>query len=291
MVISQLMGGLGNQLFQYAAGRALSLRLDAPLKLDTSFFKNAPDRTYELGRFNIQATVTTPSDDRGSRFWSGRRTRRFAKAVRLVGLPFGMVTLDDLQQSFDPRILSVFGDVYLRGFWQSERYFESITDIIRQEFTFRSPPDAENQVVLDQIQSTEAVVLHVRRGDYVADPVTNAYHGTCDLDYYRRAIGRLSLQVPNPHFFIFSDDPGWTRLNIRIEFPCTYVTHNTGRQDFEDLRLMGHGKHFIIANSSFSWWGAWLSKNPNKQIIAPAKWFANPNLSGRDLVPDRWLKI
>jgi hypothetical protein len=310
MIICHLTDGLGNQLFQYAAGRALSLRLDAPLKLDTSFSKRNPLRPYQLDRFNIQADSLTPFYDKFFRFLPRRYA--VAKALRQaglalraispdkgkqylrddegnvsVGLPPGTIPLYDRQEGFDERILSVSGDIYLKGFWQSERYFAPIENVIRREFTFRSAPSAENQTWLDRICRVEAIALHVRRGDYVSIPS----FGCCDLDYYHCAVDQMLLHVRHPHFFIFSDDPEWTRLHLKIESTCTYVSHNMGRQDFEDLRLMSQCKHFIIANSTFSWWGAWLSPHADKQVIAPKRWLARPSNATCDLIPDRWLQI
>ena len=203
-------------------------------------------------------------------------------------LPSGMVALHDPERGFDERILSVAGDIYLNGFWQSERYFAPIADIIRRELTFRCAPSAKNQALLDEIHSTEAVALHVRRSDYLSLPA----YGACGPDYYHRAIDHLLLQVRNPHFFIFSDDPEWTRLHIKPKGACTYIDHNTGKQDFEDLRLMSQCGYFIIANSTFSWWGAWLSENKAKRIICPQGWYTDPWCrSTPDLIPDSWLRI
>jgi hypothetical protein len=173
--------------------------------------------------------------------------------------------------------------------WESERYFIAFSDVIRQEFSFRSAPDALNQATIGEIQSTESVALHVRRGDKAT--LTKPAHGVCGLDYYRTAIDLLSARVSKPHFFVFSDDPAWARENIKIKFPCTYLSHNAANQPTEDLRLMSHCQHFIIANSTFSWWGAWLGKNPAKCVIAPKNWFISPSISMQDRIPDRWIQV
>ncbi len=291
MVICQLLGGLGNQLFQYAAGRALSIRLGTSLKLDTSYYKSDPARRYELGHLNIEAASLTPLYDK----LFPLLPRRFALAKVLhkispllsTPLPNPMVLLQDPETGFDKRFLSVRGNVVLKGFWLSERYFVLIADTLRRELIFRQPPDTQNQAVLREIDATDAVALHVRRGDYVANAKFNAF----DITYYQRAIQAISQQISHPHFFIFSDDPGWTQANIRTKFPCTYVSHNTGRRNFEDLRLMSRCKHFIIANSTFSWWGAWLSAHTGKQVIAPRQWLTSNTESTRDLVPNSWFRL
>jgi hypothetical protein len=305
MIVARLKGGLGNQLFQYAAGRALAHRLDAPLKLGLGVYKRAAFRSYWLDRFEIQATSTSPLYDRlfpflPRRFRSERNLARFGRlfgeislpepkspADEGVGLPAGMTPLYDRQDGFDERFLSISGDVYLHGYWQSERYFAPIAEPLRRELKFRFPPDAENRALLEKIRSTEAVALHVRRGDYLV----LAHNYGCSPDYYRRAVERLQPHVRDPHYFIFSDDPEWTRAEIKPGPNCTYVTHNTGRQDYEDLRLMSHCRHFIMANSTFSWWGAWLGEFPDKRIICPTPWYADPSRSVRDLIPDAWIQL
>jgi hypothetical protein len=163
--------------------------------------------------------------------------------------------------------------------------------MLREELTFKDAPDAANAAMLRQMASCEAVVVHVRRGDYVSNAAFHAVHGICDVAYYRRGLELLRQTVRDPHCFIFSDDPDWVKQNLKLDAPCTYVTHNVGKQDYEDLRLMSHGQHFIIANSTFSWWGAWLSRHPAKQVIAPRRWFQSEAASGRDIVPEAWTAI
>jgi len=291
MVISAISGGLGNQLFQYAAGRALAERLNAPLKLEKEWYRYSKDRKFQLELFNIQATVIT--SEREEDYLAHLKRASIGvlmRAGRRLRIPGTILPLLDRRQGFDERFLTVDGDVYLSGNWQTERYFKSIADKIRQELTFKSKPDSENRAMLDQIAGTEAVMLHVRRGDYVKNAETNVYHGVCGLDYYQKAVVLTQERVSNPHFFIFSDDPEWTAANLKLDRPSTYVTHNTGRHDEEDLRLMMHCRHFIVANSSFSWWGAWLSANPSKQVIGPKRWFATSEISS-DLAPLEWTVI
>ena len=291
MIIAAITSGLGNQMFQYAAARALSVRLGVPLKLETSWFRYSRDRSFQLNRFRIQATVMTPSEENYWKLLKSSKITRLVEAVRPLGLLGGLTPLVDKQQGFDERILSVNDPVYLNGYWQSEKYFNAIAGTIRDELTFVAEPDDVNRATLDKMKSSEAVVLHVRRGDYVSNAATTAHHGVCDLDYYQRAIQLMILKVSSPHFFIFSDDPEWSAQNLKLDYPSTYVTHNTGKQDHEDLRLMAAGKHFIIANSSFSWWGAWLSANRGKQVVAPGRWFNSPLVSSRDLLPEGWTVI
>ena len=183
------------------------------------------------------------------------------------------------------------GDIYIEGYWQTEKYFKNIEHTIKKDFTFKTKPDKNNQSLLNQIKNCNAVAIHVRRGDYVKNPVANRILGVCNLDYYNKCINLIIRKINNPHFFIFSDDPKWTINNLNIDFPATYVSHNGSDKGYEDLRLMSNCKHQIIANSSFSWWGAWLNNNPNKVVMAPKKWFNDLSINTEDLIPESWVKI
>ena len=271
MIITKLIGGLGNQMFQYAAGRRAAYVNKTELKLDTSWFKN-PDgaikRDYLLNVFNIEEVFATKEE-----------INKFN--VRNQGL----LTL------FYKKILKINNNTYLEGYWQSEKYFKDIKDIIRKEFILKNKADVANQKMIRQIKNCDSVSIHIRRGDYVFDEKTNKYHGFCDLDYYLKAVVLIAKKVKNPQFFVFSDDPIWVKQNLHLKFPYLYVDHNTGKKDYEDMRLMSECKHNIIANSSFSWWGAWLNKNKDKIVIAPKKWFRESSINTKDLIPKSWIKI
>jgi hypothetical protein len=286
MVVAKLAGGLGNQLFQYAAGRALSVRLARPLWLEASGYGPLCDRPIEIDRFNIQAKklpVARPLQE----IWTRRPFYSVAKRLDRLQLHLRYRVLVDRSKGFDPRFLTASGRVYLQGYWQSERYFQPVAQLIRSELTLRDPPEPDNAALLAQIRAVEAVALHVRRGDYLSGTHLVRYF-PLDLDYYRQAIDRLAARLRAPHYFIFSDDPAWTRENIRPAAPVTHVTHNLGLRDFEDLRLMAACRHFIIANSSFSWWGAWLGQDPAKQVIAPGRWAGESPVMTRDRIPADW---
>ena len=192
---------------------------------------------------------------------------------------------------FDPDILNLSDGIYLDGSWQSEKYFADIEVVIRQEFTVKTPPTGKNKELAEQIASCESVSLHIRRGDYVFNSHTNQILGTCDLDYYSRCVERLTQTVKNPHFFIFSDDHKWARNNLKLPYPMTLVNHNGADKNHEDLRLLSQCKHHIIANSTFSWWGAWLNQNPEKIVLAPKRWFKSDDYNPKDLIPVKWTKV
>ena len=290
MVITRLTGGLGNQLFQYALGRALANSQRTILKLDVSAFETYKLHAYSLHHFNLRAAIASPSDC--ARFYSSSMTKRLRRlAARLVGNPYHTVKERTLFK-YDPSQFPRTHNLYLHGYWQTEKYFNDITSILRSELTFKTMADPVNADFAVQIQQkTNAVCIHVRRADYVSDAQANAFHGTCSLDYYRRAMTKLADSVVNPHFFVFSDDPVWTRANLYLDKPATFVSHNKADHNYEDLRLMSLCKHFIIANSYFSWWGAWLNPNDNKIVVAPKKWIQTPESHPNDILPPSWIKL
>ncbi|WMW24308.1 alpha-1,2-fucosyltransferase [Methanolobus sediminis] len=290
MIIVKLMGGLGNQMFQYAAGRRLALEHNTILKLDLSFLldrtprENFTYRPYELDVFNIQGEIASPSE-----------INKFAPANNNIfnyikqKLKISKI-ITEPHFHFDKGILSSPDNSYLDGYWQSEKYFKEIRDIIHTDFTFKVKPTNINQKLANEIGFCESVSIHIRRGDYVSNPETKKLHGYCSLEYYEKAIKKICCYVENPHFFIFSDDPDWAEDNLIYDCPIKFVTHNDSEKGYEDLRLMSLCKHNIIANSSFSWWGAWLNKNPEKIVLSPEKWFNDSSINTDDLVPDNWIR-
>ena len=292
LIIVKLIGGLGNQMFQYALGRYLAMKNNSTLKLDIQGFKNYKLRNYDLNCFNIQENIATSKDLLGVSLPSDRFIRKLGKYVEMRITGFQQIQYIKEQNSdFQPEILSLGDNVYLEGYWQSEKYFSDIKNIIQKEFDFVDPLTSTSQDLAERIQNCEAVSLHVRRGDYVSDPKTNNVHGVCEVEYYCSAISMINKEVDSPHYFIFSDDPEWACSNIKPNAPTTYVKNNECLKDYEDMYLMSMCKHNIIANSSFSWWGAWLNKNPGKIVIAPKKWFNLKNMDTQDLVPDKWYKL
>ena len=181
--------------------------------------------------------------------------------------------------------------LYLQGYWQSERYFEQHADALRKVFAFRNAPTGPNADLARQIRQDVSVSLHVRRADYADCTRTRAFHGLCDPDYYLGAIEFIRRQVPRFRLFAFSDDPQWVASTLQPHHPdMVVVDHNRGDQSHNDMLLMSMCQHHIIANSSFSWWGAWLNPDPNKIVIAPRQWFAEaPDTA--DLIPKSWIRL
>ncbi len=293
MVISHILGGIGNQMFQYAAGRALSLSTDQTHSLDLNDFTDYQlHNGFELERvFNIDKVVKSTSSNIQELL--GWRANSFAKKV-LRRSPFtrlrGPSFVVEPHFNYWPAFFKLDHDCYLYGYWQSEQYFKDFADIIRQDFAFKIPLDERNKKVGLEMANTQSVSLHVRRGDYVSDPKNSNIMHICSLEYYRQAINHIIKRIEQPVFYIFSDDMAWVKEHLSIEFPCVYIDHNSGSESYRDMQLMSLCKHHVIANSSFSWWGAWLNANPEKTVIAPKNWFRNGN-NDSDLIPDEWIRI
>jgi hypothetical protein len=289
MVIVRLTGGLGNQLFQYATAFRLAHVSQSLLKLDVSSYIRNPHRTYALTLFNISSTRLADSEE--LRPFQGRERVRQLKhwlnQKKWLRSRWRWVKQPSLHY-FMQEVLGLRGDIYLDGIWQSEKYFQDIAPVIRAEFTLNDKLAGRNEIMARAILSTSAVSMHIRRGDYISNPATRSLHEVCSLDYYERALRLLTEVEPKPHIFVFSDDPGWVRENIRFPFPITVVDHNPPEQAHEDLRLMGLCRHHIIANSSFSWWGAWLCQYPDKTVFAPNRWFNTAESDVSDIVPSSW---
>lgn len=288
LVIVKLIGGLGNQMFQYAAGRALSLTHDAELKLDISSYGNYKlHNGYELHVLNVAARFAEAKE-------IAALLGRAPKLARLLDRRFGLgkkTYLLERSYSFDSRISNVALPVYLEGYWQSHKYFEAHANQLRNDFAFNSPISGRNLELAERITDKCSVSVHVRRGDYASNPVTNGVHGTLSVEYYRRAIDYMVERLVSPEFFVFSDDIEWAKKNLSFGKNITFVSHNTGRTSFEDLRLMCLCRHQIIANSSFSWWAAWLNLGSHKIVVAPKRWFRDLSVSTEDLIPGDWTLI
>lgn len=291
-VVIRLVGGLGNQMFQYAAARAVALRSGADLVLDLSWFSTVSDRTYALAPFAIDARVLSDLKSQPASRAHAYRRRLMHAFVRATGIArSGRPVLTEQHFHFDPAVLEIRAPVYLDGFFQSERYFADCADVIAAELRLAHSPTACAKRVLEEIEASDAVCVHVRRGDYVTNATTNAYHGTLSIDYYREGLRIIGAGLSRPHCFIFSDDPAWVRANFKVSIPATIVDIHGPSEVHEDMRLMAACKHFVIANSSLSWWAAWLGTDSAKAVVAPKQWFQRSPNDTRDLIPNRWIRI
>jgi hypothetical protein len=274
MIVVRLKGGLGNQMFQYALGRTLALKHDRPLLLETSGLEggSATPREYSLDCFDIRP--------------------RFVTFNEIADVSAFSVSLTQQRRGFHPEIFELPPQPLLivSGLWISEGYFRDAAAVVRAEFTFRSTKTNE---LVTRIQSSTAVAVHVRRGDYLSS--CGEHFGFVGADYYGRAIALLAHRLRAPHFFVFSDDMDWCRRNLHLDHPHTFVDPG-GRPDprgQEDLRLMTLCQHFIIANSTFSWWAAWLGASQGKIVVAPRRWYRDDadGLQSRDIVPPGWAVV
>jgi hypothetical protein len=315
MIVVRLSDGLGNQMFQYAMGRHLALRNDDDLRLDLAWFEDretfgGTDRTVTLDGFDVEFTPASEEEVRsvlGGRLPAdllrlfGRFTeyaprffaRRFNYHREIRGPPPGDGVTWNHRRRFYPGMFDIEGDIYLDGYYQVPDYFEDIDDTIREDFTVSTPPDEQNAATLDSIESTTAVAVHVRRGDQLEQgPDWSEYGNAVPPTYHRQAAAHIADRVDDPHFFVFSDDPGWCRASLDLGHPTTVVDHNDGSTDYEDVRLMRHCDHYIIANSTFSWWGAWLNDDEDKHVVAPSPWkqfgFPDGIIEEWELLPDDW---
>ncbi|MBY0476807.1 MAG: alpha-1,2-fucosyltransferase [Chitinophagaceae bacterium] len=291
MIITELRGGLGNQMFQYAIGKALAVKNKTFLYLDkrplydideTLFVK----RPFELNIFNIEFNAA--SDSQLSIFFPDGHL-----GWRLLRKLFRTKVQKENGFNYDGQSIRTNSrHIYLQGYWQSEKYFESISDVIRRDFTFMAKVNPETKKIAQEISEGNSVSIHVRRGDYVTSASAN--HGFIGLTYYKDAFRITAERAKDAKYYIFSDDSAWVKQHLLGYIDsATMVVHNSGEDSWQDMYLMSLCKHNIIANSSFSWWGAWLNKNVDKLVIAPNKWFANEemNLQTGDLIPNSWIRI
>ena len=272
-------------MFQYAAGKALAIKNGDVLKLYTSDLENAPaigniKREFGLKDFALTTALATKEEVAPLVPGNNLLARIFKKIKAEI---WGSNNL-----LFDPNFFSQTGDVYLNGYWQSPRYFDEIRDALLVDFQLREPTPALFDAFSSKIKSTTAVSIHVRRGDYASNPVVRRQFGICSKQYYQNAISTITARIPNATFFIFSDEPEWVKNNLNLagESTVVYIPQN-GMSDTHSLVLMSQCQHHIIANSSFSWWAAWLNQNPAKIVIAPTPWFNSLRYDAH-LIPDTW---
>lgn len=291
MKIVNILGGLGNQMFQYAFAVTLQQKFpDERVLIDPSGFKGYPlHNGYELKRiFNATIPEATVKEQM-SVFYPLRNYRMWQIGTRI--LPRRKTVIRESEDmGYDANILRADKSAYYLGYWQTEKYFKDIREQIIDAFKFPElPSDSPNIEVLDKISSKNAVSLHVRRGDYVKIGNTQ---GICTLDYYKKALKLMTEKTPPTIFVVFSDDIKWCKENIQDLLggvSAIYVDWNKGEDSFRDMQFMSLCKHNIIANSSFSWWGAWLNQNPDKVVIAPSRWMNG--LGWSDIIPENWYKV
>jgi hypothetical protein len=299
MIVTCLNGGLGNQMFQYAAARSLADRLGESLELDIRDLQRPPFgflypihpgrgivRDYGLGCYPLRAGLTGRVGLALRGFFVSRKLRSFFEN-------HGFLRGDYIREkgfSFQEIRPHPGRFTYLEGFWQSSKYFDWNRQRIIKDFRVKADPSGENAELLRRIKSSNSVCLHVRLGDYVSSKITSSAHGNLTAGYYSKALKKVARLKGPLRYYLFSDEPGKAIGLFGRGLKLTVVSHNQGLPH-EDLRLMSACKYFITANSSFSWWAAWLSQRPGKRVVAPQKWFAGLGHDTKDLIPKEWARV
>ncbi len=281
--------GLGNQMFQYAFGVAASMESNVPLALDISKydyqFGRDTKREFLLHHFNIQTPIA-PNE----------ATAKFHKKLPVLIRRIKNKLHPKNSYVFDPGELRVKDEKYYEGYWQTEKYFKKYEKTIRTELTLKNPLGMEAQKAMEEIrecqrQGIETICIHVRRGDLITNKHAGAAFESKGTEYFRKGIEVIDAKSDKPkHIFIATDDIEWVKKNIKPHHSFSYLAR-PGIYDFEELMLMSTCDHFVIANSSFSWWAAWLGHNPNKIVIAPIAWLRDPSIPTTHVVPEEWIRI
>lgn len=273
IVVTRLLGGLANQMFQYAVGRQLAVSNGALLRFDTRDLSEDPLRKYELDVFDHRGAIASTAE---LDFFRAENGSHFTKLV-------------EAGYHFDRSVLTATAPLYLSGYWQSAKYFPDIPASLKKDFTLVEPLSPLSTKWSAQIGSCNSVSIHVRRGDYVTNPHTSKYHGIVSREYLQNAIKLIHSLEPDAQFFVFSDDLDWAAENLQTVAPMHLVEGNLGPRAAEDLVLMSQCRHHIMSNSSFSWWATWLGADPEGRVVAPTPWFQAPGLDTRDLIQDGWI--
>lgn len=286
MVIVEVTGGLGNQMFQFALYRRLK-EMGKEAALDLSFYKSKQSlRKFELDIFKLNYKEAPKREIQKLRGSTGNACR-IERAITERIYRNKKVYTEDLDQGYQPVIFEM-DPCYLSGYWQNEYYFRSIRDELLQEFQFPECAQSDNREILAKIRGANAVSVHVRRGDYLHGANSRLYEGICTAAYYRKAVSYIKENVDNPVFYFFTDDPDWVEANL-CEEDMVVVRHEKDKPDYYDMYLMSQCKAHVLANSTFSWWGAWLDPNEDKIVVSPSRW-----LNGHDIpnaVCDWFIKI
>jgi len=288
-MIVNITGGLGNQMFQYAFAYSFSQQVNAGFMLDARLFESCDLRKYELNHYCIGEELASDSDVQRLKYQPEKLLQKILR--HLFSKPKLLAKTFYIEPSFqfDTSVFNKQNDVYLEGYWQSEKYFLDYREALLKQFTLKDPIHSKTKYYEQYININESVSLHIRRGDYVSNERTNSFHGVCSLAYYEKAVELVSNRLGKPNFFVFSDDLAWAKAHMDFIEKVTFIQLDKMTIDHEEMYLMSKCRHHIIANSSFSWWGAWLNKNPTKIVIAPSQWFQDKTVNTSDLLPDTWI--
>ncbi len=298
MVIVKLMGGMGNQMFQYAFGFFLAKKNRKTLKLDLSFLQDRREkkkivfREFDLTIFNVSEEVIATKEEIA--YYSGvspngKSLNLIITLKRKLSLPHHLI---DYSLKYHPEYKLITSNIYLEGYFQSPAYFSEIEEDIRKEFIFKNKILPISNELAEKIKMSNSVCLHVRRTDFVEEDLGKNIHGFVEEMYYFNAVKFIKEKVHKPELFIFSDDIEWCQNNLVFDLPTRFVLNeHNGEKISNYLQLMTLCKHFIIPNSTFAWWAAWLSESPDKLVVAPLKWMINSEKDETDLIPKSWIRL
>ena len=314
MIVARIIMGLGNQMFQYAAARALSLEKSTPLKVDIRSYEGYDLRKYELEKFFELQTEKATAEEADSFYYPHPVKKTWNKIfpknkIREYSLPFDergikrflLMSYDKFyppykrstyiepHYHYDENFFSTSPNVYLQGFWMSWRYFNKYEAAIRKDFTFRQNVVEHLQSFASKLRNENSVSLHIRRTDLTSAHVLKL-KGLLPASYYEKGIRLLQSKFPDAVFYVFSDDINWVRENIHAQnAPLHFIDKAVASSAFDDFYLLSQCRHNIIANSTFSWWAAYLNSNPGKIVIAPKKWYIHPSVNCKDVFPAEWI--
>jgi Glycosyl transferase family 11 len=288
MIVVKLQGGLGNQMFQYAMGKAMAKLHDSSFELDLDFLldrtphasKGFVFRDYDLDVFAITPAIAAAGQE-----------RKYSQPTFLEKVISGFQSKTFYKERFfqyDAQALQCPPNIYLDGYWQSAHYFKVVEKELRADFTFVNSIASASKKLHEDILHTDSICVNVRRADFL----TNSYHGVCGMSYFEPAIQHLASSLTNPKVFVFSDDPQWCLTHFKSKFSLEVVDHtHKGFKFSNQLQLMAACKHFIIPNSTFAWWAVWLSNKKESKVIAPTHWFADESIDTTDLIPENWMRF
>lgn len=280
-VIIRLSGGVGNQMFQWALGKMIEETTDMEV-----YFDKIDAKPYQLNIFKTEPKFIEDSSTRLKLdiIWALRGILNWQSFL-------GFTLYSEKQFNFDRGINKIRRNSYINGFFQSELYFKSVEQKVRENLQFDAPLEGQNQSFASQLYSLNSIGVHILSDNYTRLGKYKKKYAKCSPEYYQNAVEHIAKINPNPTVIVFSDDINWAKQNIKFKYKTIFVSHNKGKKSYEDLRLMSLCTHNVISNSSFAWWGAWLNNNSQKIVVAPEKWFNDDKIIQSDVIPSSWIKL
>jgi hypothetical protein len=296
MIIVKLISGLGNQLFQYAIARQLAIKNNVSLKLDISFYRDQSLRSYRLDKYNISATIADTGDLNNVLGVYTDPTvygKIYRKVEKHLPKQYKRLYKESEWWAYEPELLKITDRTYLDGYWQHYKYYEYLDKRIFDELTLKDAGELSQHTISKAVQQDESSVsIHIRRGDYITDNEANKLMGILPMEYYQRAIKHIREKVKTPSFYVFSDDLDWAKDNLRIDGAVSFADIDNGSKDYLELDLMSKCRHNIMANSSFSWWGAFLNRNADKVVVSPSQWIRQEAINKKTFLHyPGWVKL